>query len=671
MFLTVAPQPDVEKPIDPFSLVGVSWPVESESAYHVAETVADNAGTTAETQAQSASDAEKQTVDGMQGKTADSVSSGYASAATYLTEQSLTYKTISGWMLDAAGKIRGAKKHIANLVRAGTSEIRDALNSELSGSPVSPSSSELTAKYRADIAQLATYLTIDLDGIGHSLAGAPGASRTPSYVSVATTSTPERPDPHVSAASYTGDHHAPAPEPRQLPEMPRVVNSPNIESPSTTSTPAAPATTHAVNPILSNLISGGQSASPSGTPTAPSVKSSSDSSSGTPAGKAAQAHQSNEQHQQIRPTGLPRIPSVALPNIPAVGADIATAVSSATAQQLPTTTAPTAPGSSQIPVSTGLTPGVSGAAPAPSAPPAGLSPVGGLSTPPVVQGAPTVQGTPGTTSPAAPAPSPQSPPAPPRGPAADLGWIQRTYGLAPGVELPKSENQLSPAVFIADLAEGEAHLHRALATLRHAFDDAGWGQPMAVASIKRGFETKLVYVTADALSIHPHGVLLPTGVLPLDEMPSASSSHDLHGSLMVTDKLVSMIPRGWEVESLLSTVSGGESSQSAEQFQELGASGELLPCTVSCGRDDVRVDEALSAFARAAIGSGGCGELEVESARLRAARWIGVQPTGYLGTLARWYLADAAEQMSRGNWGEAVYSSEKYMSTQQSRSQAA
>lgn len=79
----------------------------------------------------------------------------------------------------------------------------------------------------------------------------------------------------------------------------------------------------------------------------------------------------------------------------------------------------------------------------------------------------------------------------------------------------------------------------------------------------------------------------------------------------------------------------------------------------------------MSVFARAAIGSAGCSELDTESSRLRAARWVGVQPAQYGEVLARWHLADAAESMSRGAWGEAVYCSEKYMSVQHPRSQAA
>ncbi|WP_236737970.1 hypothetical protein [Mycobacteroides abscessus] len=239
------------------------------------------------------------------------------------------------------------------------------------------------------------------------------------------------------------------------------------------------------------------------------------------------------------------------------------------------------------------------------------------------------------------------------------------------MELPKSENPLSPALFIAELPESEATLHRVLASLRHQFEAAGWGQPMAVGLIKRGLETRLVYVTADAISIHPHGVLLPQGVTPLDEMTSAPATSELSGSLMVTEKLVAMIPREWTVEGVLSTVSGGESSQTSEQYQELVGSGELLNCSVSRGRDDVGADEAMSVFARAAIGSAGCGQLDVESARFRAARWIGTQPADYLEVLARWHLADAAESMSQGSWGEAVYSSEKYMSVRQSKAQAA
>lgn len=254
---------------------------------------------------------------------------------------------------------------------------------------------------------------------------------------------------------------------------------------------------------------------------------------------------------------------------------------------------------------------------------------------------------------------------------ADLGWIQKTYGLSPGVELPNPETTVIPAIFIADLPEPEAHLHRALATLRHAFDDAGWGQPLAVATIRRGLESRTVYATADAVSIHPAGILLPDEVLPIGEMPGTPATPELSGSLVVQDKLTSLIPRNWEVEGLLSTVSGGEGSQSAEQYQELVDAEEVLSCKVSRGRDGVGADEALRVFARAAIGRGGCGELDVESARLRAARWVGVQPQGYIDGLSRWYLSDAAESMSRGNWADAVYASEKYMNLVQSKTQAA
>ncbi|MDO3012485.1 hypothetical protein P5V34_00630 [Mycobacteroides abscessus subsp. abscessus] len=254
---------------------------------------------------------------------------------------------------------------------------------------------------------------------------------------------------------------------------------------------------------------------------------------------------------------------------------------------------------------------------------------------------------------------------------ADLGWIQRNYGLAPSLDLPKPESSVFPALFIAELAESEAHLHRALASLRHQFEAAGWGQPMSVARIRRGLEACTVYATADGLSIHPAGILLPDGVLPLDEVPSRPVALDLHGSLMVTEKLTALIPRGWEVETVLSTVPADEQHQSTEQYGELVQGGELLPCKVSRGRSDVTADEAMAVFARAAIGSAGCGELDVESARLRGSRWVGVRPTGYGEVLSRWYLSDAAESMSRGAWGEAVYCSKKYLSIKNAKSQAA
>ncbi len=665
----MAPQPDVIKPHDdPFGLLQQNWPSESESSYRAAEVSADEAATVATIQAQSALDADFKMTD-EKGKLADSIRSGYSSAATKLQDKGRELTSVSGWLADAAGVIGGAKKHMALLVRTGTSEIRDALDSEVKGESVSPSSRELTDKYRNDINSVATKLTIDLDAIGHSMTGDTGSSTIPTYVHAEPT--PIAPTiQQVVRHSITGE--GPHVEPVQLPEMPRVPTAEHAESPSTPSTPdtPAPASPHAVNPTLSNLVSG---SGPSGTPSSPSTSTKSPSAStpsGTPAG---QAHQSNEQRQAAKSPVLPRIPSIGLPNIPAAAESIATAVSSATASQLPAaSTAPTSPGSS-LPASTGVTPGVSGAPPVtPVAP--GLAPIGGgLPTPPVTQAAPVSQGSPATPTPGVQAPSaPQSPaPAAPRGLVADLAWIQKSYGLSPSLELPKPESSVVPALFIASLPESETHLHRVLASLRHAFEQAGWSQPMAVATIRRGFEHRTVYATADALSIHPAGILLPSGVLPLDEMPSGPSAPELHGSLMVSEKLVSMIPREWTIEGVLSTVSGGEANQSIEEYQQLVASGELLVGKVSRGRDDVEANEALRVFARVAIGSAGCGELDAESARLRAARWVGTQPQGYLDSLARFYLSDAAESMSQGSWGEAVYSSEKYMSIRQSKAQVA
>lgn len=651
---------DLKKPTDPFSLIGDSWPSESESAYHTAKVVADDAATIASTQAQSARDAESRMSD-EQGKTASAVSSGYGSAASDLQEESITYTTVSAWMTDAEGKIRSAKTSISDLVSVGTVEVREALDSEVKGVPATPSSSELIAKYQGEIASVKTKLGVELDAIGHSLHGDPGASRTPSYTSVSTRPTPERADPHAPMASYTGTPGAPVPEPHQLPEMPRATTTHPTESVSATSIPSTP--THSVNPTLANLI-GGQGSTPTGTPTTSAPHTSSPNTST----QSRQAHQSNEQHQAPKPAALPRIPSIPLDGLPAAAAEsVATAVSAATGHQLPTTTSTTITPAPSIPASTGITPGVPGTPPMTPMTPAPLTPIGGgggLSTPPAVQPAtPAPQGTH-----ASPSPAPQQTT---RGPAADLNWIQQRYGLAPGIETPKSENVPLPALFIADLPESEALLHRVLATIRQQFETSGWSQPLAVATLKRSFETRCVYVTADALSIHPAGILLPIGVIPLDEIPSVPTHPDLSGSIMVTDKLASLIPCGWEIETLLSTLPADEHHQSAEQYQELSEAGELLPCKVSRGRSDVTDDEALRVFARAAIGSAGCSDLDTENNRIRAARWVGVQPVGYGEVLARWYLSDAAESMSLGNWSDAVYASEKYMDFAQSKSQAA
>lgn len=659
---------DVQRPNDdPYALVGGNWPTESEGAYHAAETNADTLSTTARTQAESADAAAGKTDSQMRGKTADSVSDGYSRAAKQLNEQGQNYTTISAWMVDAASKVRTAKNRMVALVRAGTSEIKDALVSELAGTPVTPSSSALTDKYRGEIASIASTLGTDLDGIGHSLVGDPGASHTPTYVRAA--ASPTAPSIEQAAVHHGITGEGPHVEPHQLPEMPRAATPSVTESSSAPSAPTeSSAAPHSTNPTLANLISG--SGASSGNTTSPSGGGASHgSSSGTT--PAAQGAQAPERHQERHAPHMPQIPSVVLPDLPAAAQAVSTAVSAASGTQLPVTTA--APTTPTVPASTGFTPGTSGTFPMTAG---GLSPIGGgLPTAPVTQAPPAVQGTPATPAPGVQAPSApqQSPPsaAPPRGPLADMAWIQRNYGLAPGIELSKPENTSIPALFVASLPEPEAHLHKILATLRHAFDDAGWGQPMAVGLIKRGLEHRTVYVTADGLSLHPHGVLLPHGVTQLDEMPSVPSAPEMAGSLMVIDKLKALIPRGWQVETVLSTVPADENHQSTEQYRELVESEELLPCKVSRGRVGVTAEEAMAVFARAALGSGGCGDLDSESARLRGSRWLGVQPSGYVAVLSRWYLADAAESMSEGAWGDAVYCSEKYLGLMETKRQVA
>lgn len=657
----MAPTSDIPKPHDdPYSLVGDSWPQESEGSYRAAEVASDDAATAATTQGESSDSAVKQTDSGMQGKTADSVSGGYEHLATQLHAQSQHFTAISGWMLDAGSKVQKAKSRIANLVRSGTSEIKDAITSEVAGTPVTPSSSELMDKYRGDIASVASKLGVDLDSIGHSLNGDSGASMTPSYIRTTPTSTA----PTIrEAAHQEASGQSPEVTPHQLPPMPRATTTRPDESPSTPTAPAV-ATPRSVNPTLSNLI-GGQ-ATPTGSPGGTSAPHTPSPNTGA---SSTQSHQPTEQREAPRPAGLPRIPSLPLDGLPAAAAEsVATAVSAATAHQLPTAPSAITP---SVPASTGLTPGVSGTPPVtPMTPvaPGGLAPIGGggLSTPAVTQ--------PTTPAPqAAPAPQPTTAPSPtpPRGPAADATWIQRTYGLAPGIETPKPDTPAVPAFFITDLPEPEAHLHRVLASLRQQFETNGWSQPLVVASIRRGFETKTVYVTADAVSIHPAGIFLPHGVTPLDDMPTVPAYSELSGSLMVTDKLKSLLPRGWDIEELLSTVPSDEQHQSTEQYQELSEAGELLPCGVSRGREGVEAGEAMSVFARVAIGSGGCGELDVESARLRGSRWVGTQPVGYGEVLSRWYLSDAAECMGLGDWGEAVYASERYLGLVEPKRQVA
>ncbi|SII09603.1 Uncharacterised protein [Mycobacteroides abscessus subsp. abscessus] len=666
----MAPQHDLEKPMDdPYSLVGDSWPSESENSYHTAKVAAEDASTTASVLSESATDAGSKMGD-EHGKTADAVSSGYSAAARQLSEQSRNFTTISAWMEDAAVKVLDAKRHIRHLVRTATSEIKDAITSETEGRPANPSSSELITKYRDEIKSVARTLTTDLDAIGHSLAGDPGASRTPSYISVSTASTPEHADPHVVAASYTGDHHAPELATHELPPMPRAVTAPTAESPSGAGAPSTPASS-APHPTLAHLI-GGQGGTPSaGTTSAASPGGTSATHTPTsPSTQSTQSHQPTEQRQTPKPAGLPHIPSLPLDGLPAAAAEsVATVVSSATAHQLSTAAPSTS--TPPVPMSTGITPGVSGTPPmTPVTPvtPAPLAPIGGgggLSTPAVTQPATPV------TPAAPPAASQQTTPSPTRGAVVDAAWIQQRYGLAPGLDLPKSETTPVPALFVTNLPENEAHLHRVLGTLRQTFESSGWSQPLAVATIRRGFEHRTVYATADAISIHPAGTLLSHGVTPLDEIPYVPARSDLSGSIMVTDKLRALAPRGWDVETVLSTAPADENHQTAEQYQELLQGGELLPCKDSRGRDDVTAEEAMSVFAQAALGSAGCSDLDVESARLRGSRWVGVQPVGYGEVLSRWYLADAAESMSEGRWGEAAYSAEKYLSVTDTKQQVA
>lgn len=654
--------PDLAKPDDPYSLI-TSWIAESESAYRAAEAAASDAATSATSQAQSAADAESAMAD-EHGKTAQAVSGGYATNAAELREHAVNFTTISGWMLDAASKVEAAKRRTRQLVNMGTEEIRDALESELAGTPTSPSSTELTATYRADISQVKAKLDIDLAAIGHSLAGDPGASRTPSYVSVSLTPTPEHSNPAAQVVAY---NTGPAPEvtPQVLPEMPRASSAETPSAPSSPSTPAA-----APHPTLAGLMAPqGASGSTASLSSNGSGAPSTSSGAGTPTG-LPQGHQATGQHQQSKPPVLPGIPNIPLPDLPATAARIATVVTSATGgAQLPTAAAPATTAAPQAPASTGVTPGTPGAAVPP-----GLGPIGGLGTPPVVQGgAPAPQVTPAAPATGAQAPAQQVSTPAPRGPVVDTAWLQKTYGLAPGLELPNSEIVPLPALFIANLPESEAHLHRVLASIRQAFDETGWGQPMAVATLTRGLETRTVYATSDAISIWPQGILLPQDVIPLDEMPNTPATSELSGSIMVSDKLAALIPRGWTVEHLLNTVPGDENSQSIEQFQELVDAGELLPRTVSRGDDTVTEGEAVQAFALAVLGQNapGISDLDTDSVRLKGARWVGTQPTGYLDVLSRWHLSDAAGAMGRGRWGEAAYAIEKFQSVRDIKKQAA
>ncbi|WP_165689004.1 hypothetical protein, partial [Mycobacteroides abscessus] len=474
----MAPQPDLQKPHDTYSLLGENWPSESESAYHTAEVAADDASTAAATQSQSATDAGTQMAD-ESGQTADAVSGGYGSAAAQLNEQSRNFATISAWMTDAGSKVLGAKRHIRQLVRSGTQEIRDALDSELRGTPVTPSSSNLITQYRGEIAQSATQLTTDLDSIGHSLHGDPGASTTPTYVRASsTTPTVE----HSVHQGITGESEAPKVTPKALPEMPRATPTPNTEAPNATGTPSAPAAPHPVNPTLANLIGGGQGSTSTGTPSAASPHASSPNTGAS----STQSHQPTEQREAPRPAGLSRIPSLPLDGLPAAAAEsVATVVSAAVGHQLSTTTNTTI--TPTVPVSTGTTPGVPGTPPMTSTPLTPIGGGGGLATPAVTQ---PVQPAP-QAAPASPSPAPQqTTPSPTRSPVVDAAWLQRTYGLAPGIEAPKSETAFVPAIFIADLPEPEAHLHRALASLRLEFEQSGWAQPLAVATIRKGFESR-------------------------------------------------------------------------------------------------------------------------------------------------------------------------------------
>ncbi|BBZ83073.1 Uncharacterised protein [Mycobacteroides abscessus subsp. massiliense] len=664
----MSPISDLQKPTDDsYGLVQQNWPTESEGSYRISATSADDASTAARTQAESADDAARNTDSEMQGRTADSVSGGYTRVAEQLRSQSTDYTTISGWMTDAGGKVEAAKRRIRQLVATGTQEIRDVITSETAGTPVTPSSSELTDKYRNDIQGVAAKLETDLDGIGHSLHGDAGSSSTPSYVSVPTMPSTEHPNPSAQVVAY--NQGSPEVAPQQLPPMPRATQSADSPTtPGTLSAPTAPTSPHAVNPTLAGLISG---SGPSGNATAPSTSSPHGSSSGTtPAGKGTQSSERHQPPEHVKSAGLPNIPSIPLPDIPTAAQNITTAVSSAVGTQLPiTSTAPSTPGFAQAPVSTGFTPGVSGTPPMPAG---GLAPIGGVPTP-TVQAPPVSQGTPASPPPGVQTPSaPQSPaPAAPRGPVADLAWIQKSYGLSPSLDLPKSETTTAPVLFIAELPAPEAHLHRALASLRQQFEELGWSQPLAVATVRRGLEARTVYVTADGLSIHPSGVSLPDEVLPMDEMAGVPATSELLGSLMVTDKLVSLIPEGWGIEGMLSTLPSDEQFQTSEQFRALVEAEELMNCTESRGRSDVTDDEALSTFARVAIGSAGCSDLDTDSARLQAARWVGTQPSGYGEVLSRWYLSDAAEAMSAGRWGEAVYSSERYMNLADTKKQVA
>jgi hypothetical protein len=202
------------------------------------------------------------------------------------------------------------------------------------------------------------------------------------------------------------------------------------------------------------------------------------------------------------------------------------------------------------------------------------------------------------------------------------------------------------------LGPAEQLAHRTLATIRRSFVQAGWVTPIAVAVLAGDHGLRTVFATADDISVIPAGAGLPVGVTPLDRVPGldAGAADALRGHTNPARKLSALLPGAAVIVSTAVTDADGESihhHQSETEASEIASAGELLPTIPGrAAWARTRPEDAPSEVLRLSLHAGD-DPMDAATAKVRlwAARWENTPPTGYLGQLRRWLLADAAESV--------------------------
>ncbi|MBE5454146.1 hypothetical protein E3G52_001019 [Mycobacteroides abscessus] len=664
---------DKKKPSDPYSLIGAGqWPAESESRYLDLETDMKDIGRVASEGSGTAKNDADDVEDNFKGRTGEASSGSLHGHYGSLDALSTDAVSFGEQFYAAAQQVGTTKSDIARIVREANPKIKTALDAEAEGKPTpdGKSSEALKTEYRAEIAATAADYATKMSAITAALTADPSAPAPAPRAARGTNDPGQRLGREMTPAQMTGLSRQLGLDPGQLPvptqpDMPRALppNTPSAQTPGHAPAPSVP-----VSPMGTGIpASGTPAASSAGETTSHSGEgtpvSQQNSTPGdhqvTPASHQEPSHREADRPHDRVPAGGVNVPLPDPTTLLASGAEagaqlLGPALSASGAAQPPTTVTP-----SVVPASTGITPGIPGTAPglAPMGPSAPATMVPSNPVMPSSPATPTAPGVQVPAGPAAQAPAPTAPSTPGSQPVT-AAWLHERFGtpLPPSTE---TKTELT-VPFLVGLDEEVAHLHTALATLRSQFEQAGWSGPLAVARITRGLEVRTVYATADALSLWPRDVRLPDGVEPLGQIPGIADGRGLLGALIPQAKF-SLLPEDWEVEHVVSTVSGDTGQpvtvQSQDEHQAVVEAGEALHASRSRGDDTLTEDDVMPDFAMAVLSARSRTiDFDDDGSALRAARWVGVQPSGYTDILADWLLADAIASFTASRGGEAAYS---------------